>query len=303
MAALAVGLLVSCATLPDGGRSAAAPVLGGERPANYWLPPETADPDAPPAGLLLLLHGYGSFSEQTLRIWYPLQQVVTRAGLILIAPDGLENPAGLQYWNASDYCCDFEPTGVDDVAYLSGLIAEAREHFPVDPQRIYVMGFSNGGFMAHRLACERSDLITAIVDIAGAGSLDEGVCTAFNPDPVSVLQIHGTADETILYNGEAPEAPSEDDPEGSAGYPGVAEDARRWARINGCPAPPTPGGDVANFVRGAGRTDTSIARSGECTAGTRVETWTLEAVGHVPFFNRRWAASVVSWLEHPESAR
>ena len=57
---------------------------------------------------------------------------------------------------------------MDDVGYLSGLIAEAEQTYNIDPKRVYLIGHSNGGFMSFRMACEASELITAIVSLAGS---------------------------------------------------------------------------------------------------------------------------------------
>tara|TARA_B100000029_G_scaffold43608_1_gene40392 strand:- start:172 stop:1062 length:891 start_codon:yes stop_codon:yes gene_type:complete len=119
--------------------------------------------------------------------------------MMLVLPDGMKNPDGNQYWNATDACCDFYQSGVDDVAYLSGVIEEAIEAFNIDTKRVFLVGHSNGGYMAHRLACERSDLIAGIVSLAGSTWYDEAKCG--NPDPVAVLQVHGTWDTTIRYWG------------------------------------------------------------------------------------------------------
>ena len=64
----------------------------------------------------------------------------------------------------------------------------------VDPYRIYVAGHSNGGFMSYRLACTHADRIAAIVSLAGATFDTPADCSP--TEPVAVLQIHGTADDT-----------------------------------------------------------------------------------------------------------
>ena len=71
---------------------------------------------------------------------------------------------------------------VDDVAYVGGLIDEALRTWPVDPKRVYIVGHSNGDFMAHRLACERADVVVAIAGLAGAGiAIDGSGCSPSKP--------------------------------------------------------------------------------------------------------------------------
>jgi hypothetical protein len=118
---------------------------------------------------------------------------------LLIVPEGKVDSDGNRYWNATDYCCDFYRSGVDDVKYITGLVEEAAKYFAVDMKRVYLMGHSNGGFMSHRIACDRSDLVAAIVNVAGATWYDAEKCG--DPEPVSVLQVHGTWDTVIYYDG------------------------------------------------------------------------------------------------------
>ena len=47
---------------------------------------------------------------------------------MLVMPDGKVNTLGYQYWNATDACCDIFGSGVDDVAYIAGLIEEVGRH-------------------------------------------------------------------------------------------------------------------------------------------------------------------------------
>ena len=66
-------------------------------------------------------------------------------------------------------CCDKYDAKPDDVGYLTGLIDEIiAAGWPVDPKRIYLFGHSNGGYMAHRMACDRADRIAAIICLAGS---------------------------------------------------------------------------------------------------------------------------------------
>ena len=170
--------------------------LGGDRPAAYHLP-DTFDGETPmPA--LILLHGYTGSGTVTAD-WWQLVDATNAADMMLIVPEGLVDPGGNPYWNGTDFCCDFWGSGVDDVAYISGLAEEAVEEFGVDPQRIHLIGHSNGGFMAHRLACDRSDLFASVVNFAGATWDNPEDCGS--PGPVSLLQVHGTWDTTIFYSG------------------------------------------------------------------------------------------------------
>jgi poly(3-hydroxybutyrate) depolymerase len=170
--------------------------LGGDRPAPYHLP-DSYD-GVTPMSALIILHGYMGSGTVTVD-WWRLADATNDAGMMLIVPEGLVDPGGNPYWNGTDVCCDFWGSDVDDVAYISGLAEEAIEHFGVDPQRVHLIGHSNGGFMAHRLACDRSDLFAGVVNFAGSTWFDAADCGT--PSPVSVLQVHGTWDTTIFYSG------------------------------------------------------------------------------------------------------
>jgi polyhydroxybutyrate depolymerase len=176
--------------------------LGGDRPAAYILPDNYEDTLEMP--LLVLLHGYtGTAVGQD--TYFGLSEVTKAEGVMLVMPDGKVNTLGYQYWNATDACCDIFGSGVDDVAYIGGLIEEAITHFNIDEKRVYLVGHSNGGFMSMRMACDRSDLIAGVVNFGGSSWHDPAMCG--DPDPVAVLQVHGDWDTVILYNGKAPKAP------------------------------------------------------------------------------------------------
>ncbi len=102
-------------------------------------------------------------------------------------------------WNAG-LCCGRAKAGqVDDVGYLDALLTRVRATHPVDPRRIFLVGFSNGGMMAHRYACERAGAVAAIASFAGP--LETTSCRP--GQPVAVLQVQGLADRTVPAAGRA----------------------------------------------------------------------------------------------------
>ena len=250
--------------------------LGGPRPARYYLP-GSYDPSQP-MPVVLALHGYTS-SADNLAAWWRLPQAAQEAGVLLITPEGTKDRAGDTFWNATDYCCNLYDSSVDDVAYLTGLVKEASKYFNIDPGHVSVIGHSNGGFMAERLACDSDLAPAAIVNVAGSGAAT-GTCTPTGS--LSVLHVHGDQDEVINYNGLAGD------------YPSVEGLDRRWANRLGCDAKPQSG-PTLNLVDWLPADETRSARR-TCGDGQSVETWTLRDGNHSPDFNQQWAPSVFDWL-------
>ena len=280
-------LLAACSGPPA---PAGAPPIGGDRPVQVRTPPGLGAP----APLLLMLHGYGGTGDRE-DGYSGFGDAATAAGMIFALPEGTQDDQRWTYWNASDACCGKADPKADDSAYLSGVIGEIAARYPVDPKRVYVFGFSNGGFMAHRLACEHAGLIAGIGSAAGAGVPG---CAASGP--VTVLQIHGDADATILYNGGTFDAE----------YPGAVQTVKDWAARNGCGGTPVTGRprDLAISVDaenlGSARLDgaesTTAAYPG-CPPGGAVELWTIAGGDHAPGLSATYAAQVVEFLlAHPK---
>jgi polyhydroxybutyrate depolymerase len=133
------------------------------------------------------------------------------AGFILIMPNGYERS-----WNAGTCCGEASNSQLDDVALFRAIFEEVGRHVNIDLGRVYATGLSNGGYMSYRLACEAADIFTAVAPGAGAiGTNDLAVdnfllhsaseFTACEPSrPISVLDIHGTADALIPYELQSP---------------------------------------------------------------------------------------------------
>lgn len=253
-----------------------------ERPFRLHVP-ESYDPTGS-FPLVVLLHGYTSSAAEQ-ESYFRLTGEADRRGFLYAMPDGTTDPRGNRFWNATDACCDFTRTGVDDAAYLRQLIDTVTSSYPVDPARVYLVGHSNGGFMAHRMACDHASVVTAIVSLAGMAPNDAASC---RPErPVSVLQIHGTDDDVIPFDGGD---------NGGIPFPSVDVTLELWRGHNGCgeEGETSEPLDLDRELAGAETTVTTY-RAG-CRDHGRVELWAIEGGGHVPELADTFAPSVVDFL-------
>jgi polyhydroxybutyrate depolymerase len=273
------------------GSDASPPAAGQTNPTAarpYGLKvPEGYDGQRP-VPLVVLLHGYTS-NGSAQNAYFRLSAQADRAGFLLAYPNGTRDLMGHRFWNATDACCDFYGSGVDDVAYLDAVIDEVSGRYRVDPGRVFLVGHSNGAFMAHRYACDRAGRVAAIVTLAGMQWQDATRCGASSP--VSVLHVHGRDDGTIHYEGGST-------PEGA--YPGAVDTVGDWAGKNGCSGSLTSTGqrlDLDTYLAGD---ETTVDRYGGCT-GVDVELWTIEGGGHIPAFNGHWAEAIWEFMAgHPK---
>ena len=251
--------------------------LGGDRPATLLLPGDISAP----ISLVMLLHGY-TMSAESIDRFSGISGRIETDGFALIVPDGTENAVGDRFWNATPQCCDFALQQIDDVSYLSVLVAEARNHAEFD--RLYLIGYSNGGYMSYRLACEGLTGLTAIVSLAGSSFVDAEQC--LYGSPISVLQIHGDADMLVPYAS------------GDARPPGAVELVTRWAERAGCDTAAVVELDPIDLDGLVGGAETTVQRIREgCVDGITVELWTMQGVGHVPRLTPAvFAERVLAWL-------
>ncbi len=243
--------------------------IGGRRPATVRAPTDWDGVSPLPA--LFVVHSYGATG--TLQDAY-FGATGRPEPMVIILPDGTPDSSGARFWNAADACCDFQNDGVDDVAYFRRLINQVEEAFPVD--RILFLGHSNGGFMSHRMGCELGDRITAIASLAGSN--EERPCADSRPD---VLQIHGTLDETILY-------------ETNSWTLGAEDSMRLWADAAGCDGTTSAG--TADYVLEVDGAETVKTAWTGCSDGFDGELWTLEGGGHIPGFNESFRDDLYGWL-------
>lgn len=241
---------------------------------------------ATPAPLVILLHGYGA-SGALQELYFKLGPQAEARGFLYVHPDATLNRLGDPAWNATDACC--RDDDVDDSGYIMHIIDEVSATYNVDQQRIFLVGHSNGGFMSYRMACEHADRIAAIVSLAGATFLDAADCAP--SEPVSVLQIHGTDDGTIEYDGGST-------PIGE--YPAAKTTVVTWSEYNGCSNPSdVPENLDLDSSSGA---ETQRFKWLDCPVDGAVELWTIEDGPHIPPLNADFAPTIIDWLfAHPNA--
>ena len=262
------------ASIADAGPIAPATVGPDDRPAALIAPPAYDGITALP--LVLLLHGYG-VDGRTQDLYFGLSRLARTEAFYVLAPDGTRDASGSRHW-------DVRGAAVDDHAYLRALIEETEDVVPVAEGEIYVLGHSNGGLMAYQLACESADLVAAIASLAGTDAL--AGCTLARP--VSVLQIHGTADDTVRFEGGEIQ-----------GYvhPSATEVVQRWAERLGCDATPPETLAPRDLVPSLDGAETVVTshRAG-CDEGAAAELWAIEGGTHIPGLAPTFTAQVMEWL-------
>lgn len=289
MGATVSTLFVSLLALNFAVGAVSAQTVDGGRGALTLRVPASYDGDRP-VPLVVTLHGYTS-SGEGIEAYMKYGDLADSHGFLLVSPDGTRESGGdnNRFWNASKACCNFMDSTVDDSAYVLALINAVKSEYNVDPKRVYLIGHSNGGFMAYRAAYDHSDTIAAIVSLAGAASIVDRSAPA---NPVHVLQIHGTDDATIAYEGR--------EIRGSA-YPGAVATVERWAGYNGCAVEGTAGGtrDLEGELSGAETTVTRYVTT--CNVGGSSELWSMAGGSHVPSLSSTFNREVIGWLfAHPK---
>ncbi|MDM4766196.1 PHB depolymerase family esterase [Pelomonas sp. SE-A7] len=234
--------------------------------------PKTLQPAGQPTPLLIAMHGGGgNMRFQADDENYGLISKSEQAGFLVAFPNGLSPlpGGGLATWNAGNCCAQARDKGSDDVGFIRAMLAEIEKRQAVDTRRVYATGMSNGGMMAHRLACEMADRISAIAAVAGTDNT-----RACSPSrPVPVLIIHARNDDHVLFEGGAGEKAFRDRSQVTE-FTSVAETAQRWMQRNRC--------DAASPAQLVLKNEGAVCErhAAGCAGGAVVEVCTTETGGH-----------------------
>ena len=225
----------------------------GSRDRSYLLYRPAQLSRQTPAPLVIVLHGgFGSGSQA--KSAYRWDEQADQSGFVVAYPNGISHS-----WNAGGICCGPALRNkIDDVGFLTHLIAAVSQAENIDPKRVYITGISNGAAMAYRYACEGTYPIAAIGPVAGSFSYS---CP--KPHPVSVVAIHGLDDQHIPFAGGS----------GSKGvtngsWTSIPQTLDAFRSVNNCQP-------ATSRKEGPLHTDVST-----CEQGREVVLFTIEGAGH-----------------------
>ena len=232
MAALALSLSTAPGRAAGTDLEATLAVDGMSRSYTLHLPPAAAG--GGPLPLVVVLHGGGANAATAVALT-GFSAEADAEGFIVAYPNGTGRPkptaetAGLFSWNAGNCCGSAMRQDADDIGFVRALVAEIGRQQAVDRHRIYAAGFSAGGMMAYRLACEADDIFAGVAVVSGAILVPS--CTPSRP--VSIIDIHGTDDSAVPIDG-TPEQESY----ARAKFPPIRDSVTFWAAFDGCGAQP-----------------------------------------------------------------
>lgn len=172
--------------------------------------------------LVFVLHGYGDRADPDR---YGMNPVADKYGFAVCYPQGERDGRGNTCWNVG-YPFQRDMT-IDDVDYLCRLAGYLQEKYGLSRRNTFCTGLSNGGEMCYLLAYRHPDVFAAVAPVAGL-TLEWMYRELDAPKPVPLLEIHGTQDDTSLWNG---------DPENTGGwgsYVAVPMAVGYWAARGRC---------------------------------------------------------------------
>ncbi|HEX3770712.1 MAG TPA: PHB depolymerase family esterase [Polyangiaceae bacterium] len=217
-----------------------------------------------PRPLVVNLHGYtqSSSSQATLT---NMNALADTEGFLVAYPQGVGTPAD---WNAGACCSAASEGDRDDIGFLDAVIADIESKTCVDLARVYAMGFSNGGMMSYRLACQDATHFAAFASVSGSAAIPlDSTCAPAHP--MSLLHVHGNADPLVPYDGGAGGLPLSG--RATPVFPAAADEVAAFRTKDGCPSAST----VA-FSMGNAHCD----HWGPCRDGSEVEFCTIDQGGH-----------------------
>ncbi len=150
-----------------------------------------------PASLVMTLHGMGDNMTNFSTIG--MNNVADTANVIVIVPQALSDPNAGTTWNSgAGYMGYFPNSGTNDVGFLNALLDTVQSNYAINQERVYCCGFSMGGFMTQRLACELANRFTAVASVAG--TIGQNITTCNSSKVLPVAHFHGTSDGTVPYS-------------------------------------------------------------------------------------------------------
>lgn len=176
-------------------------------PRSYLLHVPEGLPPGEEVPLVVVLHGAYGWADQIARAT-DFSRKADAEGFIVAYPEGFSRiPRIWQFWNAT-FCCyaAMEGNGPDDVAFLDAVLDDVLASHPVDPSRVYLAGFSNGGMLASLYSALHTERVAALATVSSTIGARVGDEVTRIPDPslpLPVFAMHGLRDKGVPWDGSA----------------------------------------------------------------------------------------------------
>lgn len=245
-------------------------INGGARSYLLHIPKSYLDQRAYP--LVVVLHGaFSSGEEEAERTG--LNKLADKEGFIAVYPDGMGLLGFFQHWNAGFCCGKAREINLDDVGFVRDVVSDVKRRVKVNPSRIYLVGYSNGGMLANRYASTYPEELAALVVVSGSvggREPDQNELEIIPPpkQPLPVLIIHGSEDTHVPYKGGKQHAQA-----GKREFVSVSQSALFWANADHCQGEPHNHTLLKRHIE--------VQSWDNCSPGSEVQLYTLRGWGHV----------------------
>jgi poly(3-hydroxybutyrate) depolymerase len=259
-----VSSVLAWSAFGSGGTKVNGSFQSGGKTRDYLVYLPTGLPEHPP--LVLGLHCLSGSPTQHEQL-SGFDKIADREKFVIVYPQGIDKSAGSVGWDIS--------TNMDE-DFLLALIDTMAGRYKIDSNRVYSTGFSMGGMMSHKLACDVPDKIAAIGTASGYPLYGNDNCSPSRPVPI--CHTHGTSDKVVAYTG-------------------LEKWIAKFVKANGCPETPTTTNPTAKYKR---------EYWGPCKEGSEIVVYHFDGMdhGYVDASKYGFSASDTFWTffkKHPRN--
>ena len=152
-----------------------------------------------PVSAVFMLHGNGG-TMQNSQNFTNLNSVSNTNGFLAVYPEGYGIVSSWGFSWADSRGTSADIAGIDDLGFIDKLLDTLLANYNIDINKIYICGFSNGGYMTQRFACEKNQRFAAMASLGSI--MDTSLFANCNPQrPIPMMFVIGTNDPFVPFNG------------------------------------------------------------------------------------------------------